>query len=69
MIPETASAELGGDKAAWIAAMLPALESTFPAIKALLWFEMNKETDWRIESSAGTQSAFTSMANDAYFNP
>lgn len=69
MIPETASAELGGDKAAWIGAMLPALESTFPAIKALLWFEMNKETDWRIESSAGAQSVFTTMANDPYFNP
>ena len=30
MIPETASAELGGDKAAWIAAILPALKSDVP---------------------------------------
>ena len=69
MIPETASAELGGDKSAWISGMLPSLESMFPAIKAVLWFEMNKETDWRIESSAGARGAFTLMANDPYFNP
>ena len=62
MIPETASAELGGDKGAWIDGMLPALENTFPAVKALLWFEMNKETDWRIESSLAAQSAFQTMA-------
>jgi len=69
MVPETASAELGGDKAAWINQMLPALETTLPAVKALLWFEMNKETDWRIESSAPAQSAFQAMARDPYFNP
>jgi hypothetical protein len=69
MVPETASAELGGDKAAWIDGVLPALESTFPAVKALLWFEMNKETDWRIESSATAQSAFQTIARDPYFNP
>ncbi len=69
MIPETASAELGGDKAAWISGMLPSLESMFPAVKALVWFEMNKETDWRIESSPAAATAFRAMANDPYFNP
>ena len=69
MIPETASAEQGGDKAAWIAGMLPAFQSSFPQVKALVWFQMNKETDWRIDSSAAAQSAFVKMANDAYFNP
>lgn len=69
MIPETASTELGGDKAAWIAAILPSLESTFPGIKALVWFQMNKETDWRIDSSPPAQTAFVTLAKDAYFNP
>jgi glycosyl hydrolase family 26 len=69
MIPETASTELGGDKAAWIAAILPALKSTFPGIKALAWFQMNKETDWRIDSSPTAQAAFVSMVTDPYFNP
>ena len=69
MIPETASAELGGDKAAWIAAILPALKGSFPAIKALVWFHMNKETDWRIDSSPQARDAFVPMARDPYFNP
>jgi Glycosyl hydrolase family 26 len=69
MIPETASAEVGGDKGAWIGAMLPAFKTSFPAIKALVWFDMNKETDWRIDSSAAARSAFVSMVNDPYFNP
>jgi len=69
MIAETASAELGGDKAAWIAAMLPALETSFPAIKALVWFHMNKETDWRIDSTTAARDAFVALARDPYFNP
>jgi hypothetical protein len=69
MIPETASTELGGDKAAWIAAILPSLESTFPSVKALVWFHMNKETDWRIDSSTASKAAFVTMASDPYFNP
>ena len=69
MIPETASAEQGGDKEAWIAGILPALEASFPQVKALVWFQMNKETDWRIDSSTAARSAFVTMANDSYFNP
>ena len=69
MIPETASTELGGDKAAWISAILPSLKSTFPGIKALVWFQMNKETDWRIDSSPTAQTAFVTLAKDPYFNP
>ncbi|HXU63821.1 MAG TPA: glycosyl hydrolase [Polyangia bacterium] len=69
MIPETASTELGGDKAAWIAAIVPSLQTMFPNVKALAWFEMNKETDWRAESSSAAQTAFVTMAKDPYFNP
>jgi Glycosyl hydrolase family 26 len=69
MIPETASAEQGGDKAAWIAAILPALKTSYPMIKAFVWFHMNKETDWRIDSSPQARDAFVPMARDAYFNP
>ena len=69
MIPETASAELGGDKAAWIAGILPSLKTTFPGVKALVWFQMNKETDWRIDSSPASEAAFVTMAKDPYFNP
>lgn len=69
MIAETASAEQGGDKTAWIAGILPAMKSMFPAVKALVWFQMNKETDWRVDSSPSAATAFISLANDLYFNP
>jgi len=69
MIPETASTELGGDKAAWIAGIIPALKSSYPNIRALVWFDTNKETDWRFDSSTTAKTASITMANDAYFNP
>jgi hypothetical protein len=69
MIAETASTEQGGDKAAWIAGILPPLKESYPSIKALVWFHMNKETDWRVDSSTAARGAFMPMARDAYFNP
>jgi hypothetical protein len=30
---------------------------------------MNKETDWRIDSSAASKNAFLLFANAAYMNP
>ena len=69
MLPETSSAEVGGDKAAWIDDMRARLKSDFSAIKAVVWFDINKETDWRIASSPPTLAAYRAMANDPYFNP
>jgi beta-mannanase len=67
IIGEMASTELGGDKAAWIAQIVPALKNQFPLIKGLVWFDINKETDWRISSSAASEAAFKAMANDPWF--
>lgn len=69
IVPETASAEVGGNKAAWIDDMHQALETRFAAIKAVVWFDINKETDWRIASSPPTLAAYRAMALDPYFNP
>lgn len=69
IIGETASTEVGGNKGAWIDAIVPSLRDTFPMIKALVWFDIRKETDWRISSSARSQAAFIRMAADPYCNP
>lgn len=69
VIGEMASAEAGGDKAAWIADIVPTLRDQFPMIKGLLWFDIDKETDWHISSSPASEAAFEAMANDPYFNP
>jgi hypothetical protein len=67
MIAETASAEAGGDKATWIRSLGNALSRDFPAVKALLWFEVSKETDWRAESSDASLAAFRALVQSQYF--
>jgi hypothetical protein len=69
IIGEMASTELGGDKSAWISQIIPAMKNQFPLFKGLLWFDVNKETDWRISSSAASEAAFKTMANDPWFVP
>src|SRR6266480_1724286 len=52
MIAETASTESGGDKAAWItSAFTREIAARTPRVKTVVWFDVNKETDWRVESS------------------
>lgn len=59
IIAETASTELGGDKAKWVKDMLSSeLPTRFPKVKELIWFQYLKETDWRINSSGSTLKAF-----------
>jgi beta-mannanase len=58
MIAETASAEEGGSKAEWIRGMARALPSRFPRIETLVWFDTDKERDWRISSSPRSLEAF-----------
>jgi beta-mannanase len=69
IIPETASAEFGGNKAAWITDFRQQLKTNFTAIKAVVWFDINKETDWRIASSPATLAAYKAMALDPFFRP
>jgi beta-mannanase len=57
MIAEVASTEVGGDKAAWITDFFAGL-SRRPAIGGFIWFDINKETDWRLDSSAPARSSF-----------
>ena len=69
MIGEMSSAQAGGDKGKWIDEIIPTLRASFPLIKCLVWFDINKEADWRISSSPESEAAFIRMAKDPYFNP
>jgi beta-mannanase len=51
MIAEVGCAEEGGDKSRWIEEAAEILRKRFPCIKAVVWFNIMKECDWRIESS------------------
>lgn len=55
-ITEVASVEQGGDKAAWIANLFKLANDK--EVRVLIWFEYNKEADWRIESSRAAAVAF-----------
>jgi beta-mannanase len=60
-LSEVASAEQGGSKAEWIEGMFAEIRRR-PYIRALVWFNLRKETDWRIESSPAAQAAFVAGA-------
>src|SRR5581483_6745444 len=69
LIGETSSCPAGGDKAKWIDEIVPTLRRRFPLIKGVVWFDIDKECDWRISSSPESERAFVRMMNDPYFNP
>lgn len=64
-ISEMGTSATGGDKAAWITDMFYQLEHNFPNIKAIVWFNINKETDWRFTDQAKSVEAFKNgLASD-----
>jgi len=59
MVAETATPEIGGNKALWITdAFLTSLPVFFPRLRALIWFDAKKETDWRVNSSSASLTAY-----------
>lgn len=58
-----------GEKAQWLAETREALKTKFPGIKAVVYFDANKDYDWRVTSSPQTLAAFRDMANDPWFTP
>jgi cellulose synthase (UDP-forming) len=70
-IAEVGSAEAGGDKAAWIANMFSDLRG-HPQVSSLVWFDLRKQTDWRIDSSRRAGEAFANgvaAANPPFVDP
>jgi hypothetical protein len=59
---ETASVATGGDKAAWIASALRTAARW--QLEAVCWFQVNKETDWRLETGL-TADALHAIAAEA----
>jgi beta-mannanase len=60
MISETACQE-DSRKPAWITSAFGTEIPAMPRIKAVTWFNANKETDWRVNSSAGSLAAFRAI--------
>ena len=64
IIGETSSAEEGGSKAGWVDAIPATLRDDLPDVRAVVWFDVDKERDWRIRSSPASAAAFRRLAAD-----
>ena len=68
MIAEIGTVEQGGSKADWFTKALKyELKTNYPRIKALVYFNVNKNYDNRIESSATSQAAFADGIGLSYY--
>jgi len=56
IIAETASAEAGGSKAAWVRELIAYL-SAQKDVETVVWFNEDKEVDWRFDSSPASTAA------------
>ncbi len=68
-LAETGCVEQGGSKAAWITDMFASLGTTFPRITGIVWFNVNDttaNTDWRIDSSATSLTAFNTAVGSPF---
>jgi beta-mannanase len=62
ILPEVGSTETGGSKAAWIASALTTELAQFPRVRALVWFDVDKEQPWNLDSSAAALYAWLACA-------
>lgn len=66
IISETATSAKGGKKADWIKHMMIRLKYAYPRVKQVYWFNLDKETDWRIQSSTTSLSSFKTYSKYHY---
>ncbi len=55
------------DKAAWITDAFNKIKIEYPRIKIFTWFNINKELDWRVNSSPEALTAFKAAMQDPYY--
>jgi hypothetical protein len=60
LLAEVGSTEVGGSKPDWITSALGAEVARFPRVRALVWFDVNKEQPWNLDSSPGSLQAWVS---------
>jgi hypothetical protein len=64
IITETAASEVGGSKAAWIEeTFLSTIPKAMPRVSAVIWFDEDKELDWRVNSSQASLDAYRKVVS------
>ncbi len=54
-------------KAEWIREAFTKMKTDYPKVRAFYWFELNKEHDWRLQSSAEAWTAFQEAMQDKIY--
>jgi hypothetical protein len=70
MIAEFATGEFqyeNFNKAAWIADAFTKIKTDYPRVKIFTWFNINKELDWRVNSSPEALQTFKDAMEDPYY--
>jgi hypothetical protein len=58
-----------GEKAAWIDQARVTLKQRFPDLRAVVYFDSDRDYDWRIDTSLSAFEAFAAMGADPHFRP
>ncbi|MBS3694114.1 glycoside hydrolase family 26 protein [Rhodococcus qingshengii] len=64
LVSEVGSGELGGSKAEWIEELVAYLDEE-PGVVGFVWFDYDKETDWRLDSGEDTGAAMGRALREA----
>ena len=65
-IAEIGCSEVGGSKAAWITDMFKSITSTYTRVRGVVWFEVDKEQDWRVTASSASTAAYRNAVTAGY---
>ncbi|MBI4651729.1 hypothetical protein HY745_10695 [Candidatus Desantisbacteria bacterium] len=68
IISEIASSSKGGDKILWIQDFLYLLTDRFSAVKAFVWFDINKESDWSVSQDNNIWQVFNKEIKKPYYS-
>jgi hypothetical protein len=66
-LSEVASGSEGGVKSVWLVRLLYRLESRYTAVKGFMWFDYEKEADWRLSSDPASADTYARAAGEGYF--
>jgi Glycosyl hydrolase family 26 len=58
-----------GEKAAWFDGARETVKQRFPDLRAVVYFDSDRDYDWRVDTSPSAFEAFAAMGADPYFHP
>jgi hypothetical protein len=58
-----------GEKASWFTEAAADLKEMYPAIAAVVYFNSDRDFDWRVTTSSSSLEAFRTLGLESHFNP